>query len=183
MTSAFQEIPEAVRSRAQRIRLAAFDVDGSLTDGRLWFDTAGNETKAFHVLDGQGLCLLESQGIPVALITARDSAAAQARARELGLSHIFVGVKDKLACLTALCERLGIELDEVAYLGDDLPDLAVLEQVGLAAVPANAHAWVRRYAHWLTPERGGDGAARALCDLILEAQGLREAVLAHFLRQ
>lgn len=173
-------IDEALRARAARIRLVAFDVDGTLTDGRLWFDGDGNESKAYSVQDGLGLRLLEDNGIPVAFITARDSASARARARDLRLSHAFTDVSDKAACMAALCAQLGIGWDEVAYMGDDLHDLALFPRVGLAVAPANAHPWVRGHAHWVTPQHGGKGAARALCDLVLEARGLRGAVLARF---
>jgi len=176
------DIDPLLRERAAKIRLCCFDVDGTLTDGRLWFSAAGEEMKAFHVHDGQGLRLLEDNGIAVALITARSSAAAEARARDLRLSHVFTAVKDKFACLEALRSSLGIAADEVAYLGDDLPDLAVFTHVGLAAAPADGHAWLRERAHWVTAQNGGAGAARALCDLILEARGLKPAVLAKFQR-
>lgn len=173
-------IPGHVRERAGRIRLAAFDVDGTLTDGRLWFDHAGNEMKAYHVQDGLGLRLLVDNGIAVALITARESASVRSRAKDLRLEHVFTGVRDKLACLTALCEQLGVALSEVAYMGDDLADLSVFPRVGLAVAPANVHAWVAGNVHWVTSQHGGEGAARALCDLILEARGFRPAVLARF---
>jgi 3-deoxy-D-manno-octulosonate 8-phosphate phosphatase (KDO 8-P phosphatase) len=166
--------------RAARIRLVGFDVDGTLTDGRLWFDGEGNESKAFHVQDGLGLRLLEDNGIPVALVTARDSASARARARDLRLSHAFTDVSDKVACLSALIERLGLSWNEVAYMGDDLHDLALFPRVGLAVAPANAHPWLRGHAHWITRQRGGEGAARALCDLVLEARGMQATVLARF---
>jgi 3-deoxy-D-manno-octulosonate 8-phosphate phosphatase (KDO 8-P phosphatase) len=166
--------------RAARIRLAAFDVDGTLTDGRLWFDGEGRESKAFHVQDGLGLRLLEDNGIPVALVTARDSASARARARDLRLSHAFTAVSDKVACLATLVAQLGIGWDEVAYMGDDLHDLALFPRVGLAVAPANAHPWLRGHAHWITAQHGGQGAARALCDLVLDAHGLRASVLARF---
>ena len=174
-------IPEVVRQRAAKIRLAAFDVDGTLTDGRLWFDHVGNENKAYHVQDGLGLRLLADHGIAVALITARDSASARARGRDLRIEHVFTDVSDKLACLETLCQKLDIALSEVAYMGDDLADLAVFPHVGLAVAPANGHAWVRDGVHWITEQGGGEGAARSLCDLILEMRGLRPAVLARFL--
>jgi 3-deoxy-D-manno-octulosonate 8-phosphate phosphatase (KDO 8-P phosphatase) len=180
MATAADNIPEHVRERAGRIRLAAFDVDGTLTDGRLWFDHAGNEMKAYHVQDGLGLRLLVDHGIAVALITARESASVRGRAKDLRLEHVFTGVRDKLACLTALCAQLGVELSEVAYMGDDLADLSVFPSVGLAVAPANVHRWVADQVHWVTSEHGGEGAARALCDLIVDAQGLRPAVLARF---
>jgi 3-deoxy-D-manno-octulosonate 8-phosphate phosphatase (KDO 8-P phosphatase) len=180
MTVTQGEISDQVRQRASKVRLAAFDVDGTLTDGRLWFDGAGNESKAYHVQDGLGLRLLLDHGITVALITARDSASARARARDLRIEHVFTGVSDKLACLTALCATLGLELSEAAFMGDDLADLPVFAHVGLAVSPANGHQWVTDQVHWITSQRGGEGAARALCDLIIEARGLRPDVLARF---
>lgn len=169
-----------LQQRAARIRLACFDVDGTLTDGRLYFGGDGEMAKAFHVHDGQGLRLLEDHGIAVALITARDSVAARARGEDLRLSHIHTGVKDKRACLEAICAELGLSLDQVAYCGDDLPDLPALSVVGLACVPANAHDWIREHAHWISRERGGEGAARELCDLILDAQGWRDSILLRY---
>jgi 3-deoxy-D-manno-octulosonate 8-phosphate phosphatase (KDO 8-P phosphatase) len=171
---------DALRARAAAIRLVGFDVDGTLTDGRLWFDGAGNESKAFHVHDGLGLRLLEDNGIAVALVTARDSAAARARAKDLRLSHCFSDVGDKGACLEALRQQLGLQWHEIAYMGDDLHDLPLFPRVGLAVAPANAHPWVRDHVHWITEAGGGRGAARALCDLVLEAHGLRDAVRARF---
>lgn len=172
--------PSDLRDRAARIRLACFDVDGTLTDGRLVYDGEGRETKAFHVLDGQGLKLLEENGVAVAFITARRNAAIQARARDLGLQHVYTGVKDKGAVLFQLCESLELSLEEAAHMGDDLPDLPALMQVGLAAAPHNAHPWVAERVHWIARARGGEGAARELCDLILEAKGLRAAILEQF---
>lgn len=166
--------------RASRIRLACFDVDGTLTDGRLFYDGEGRESKAFHVLDGQGLRLLEDHGVTVALVTARRSAGVQARARDLGLQHVHTGVKDKAATLRMLCASLGCAASETAHMGDNLPDLPALLLAGLAAAPANAHPWVAERVHFRTRANGGHGAARELCDLILEAKGLRAAVLERF---
>jgi 3-deoxy-D-manno-octulosonate 8-phosphate phosphatase (KDO 8-P phosphatase) len=171
-------IPDDILRRAARIRLAAFDVDGTLTDGRIWLDAAGNESKAFHIHDGLGLKLLEAQGIHVALITARNSEAARARGRELGLKHVYIGVEDKRVCLLRLADELGLARDEIAYMGDDLPDLSAFAVAGLAVAPADAHHWTHDRAHWVTRQRGGEGAARALCDLILSARGLVATVIA-----
>lgn len=164
------DIDENVLARAARVRLACFDVDGTLTDGRLFYDDAGRESKAFHIHDGQGLVLLRRAGIEVALITARTSPAAERRARELGV-RIHVGVKDKLAQVDALCGELGIGRDEVSFMGDDLPDQPPFRAVGLAIAPADAHAWTARHAHWRTRNRAGAGAAREACDLLLASQG------------
>jgi len=161
--------PDDLLARAACIRLACFDVDGTLTDGRLLFDPDGREIKAFHAVDGQGLALLRKSGVQIAFITARTSQVALNRATELGALG-FDGEHDKLARVDELCQKFGITRDEVAFMGDDLADLTALNAVGLAVIPANAHTWVQGSAHWCTPSRGGEGAARELCDLILTAQ-------------
>lgn len=180
MAAAADAIPEDLRRRAARVRLAAFDVDGTLTDGRLWFDGDGRESKAFHIHDGLGLKLLQEIGVAVAFITARESPSARARARDLGIAHVFTGVKDKLACLAALCAQLELGLEEAAYMGDDLADLCLFDHVGLAVAPANVHAWLRDRVHWTTTARGGEGAARELCDLVLEVRGQRDQLLRRY---
>lgn len=165
--------PEDVRQRAARVRLACFDVDGTLTDGRLYFDDGGREMKAFHVVDGQGLVLLRKAGVRIAFVTARAGEVARRRAEELGAEG-HVAVADKLACVVQIARRHGLSLDEVAFMGDDLPDLQVMQHVGLSAAPANAHPWVRAHARFVTRARGGEGAARELCDLLLVTQGHAE---------
>ncbi|HWI24725.1 MAG TPA: HAD hydrolase family protein [Lysobacter sp.] len=181
MYSHLNDFPADVRERASRIRLACFDVDGTLTDGRLIIDAEGNESKSFHVVDGLGLKLLQRAGVAVAFVTARASAAAERRAAELGVeSH--TGVADKLACVRGIAERLGLTLDQVAFMGDDLADLRVMLHVGLSVAPVQAHPWTRERAHWRTRTRGGEGAARELCDLLLAAQGHAEALLAELTR-
>nr|WP_246149902.1 HAD hydrolase family protein [Arenimonas fontis] len=170
----------SLHDRAARIRLACFDVDGTLTDGRLHYDDAGGESKSFHVLDGMGLRLLEDHGVRVAIITARHSQALAARVRELRLSHLHMGVDDKAACLRRLAGELGLPLQDTAHMGDDLPDLPALRLAGLAAAPANAHPWVAEFVHWRSRAAGGAGAVREFCDLLLEARGLRDDILARF---
>ena len=167
-------------ARAARIRLACFDVDGTLTDGGLYYADDGREMKRFHVQDGLGLRLLEENGIAVALITARAGEVTAKRARDLRLSHVHIDVRDKAATLRMVRESLGLAADEVAHMGDDLPDLPAFAEAGFAVAPANAHPWVIDRAHWVTPSRGGEGAARELCDLILQARGLRDAVTGRF---
>ena len=171
------DYPADILARAAKIRLACFDVDGTLTDGRLLYDADGRESKAFHVHDGQGLALLKRFGIAVAFVTARPGAIAERRAAELG-AEAFAEVKDKLACVRELAARHGIDMDAVAFMGDDLADLPVLRAAGLAAAPADAHPWIRERVHWRTIARGGKGAARELCDLLLAAQGHVEGLLA-----
>ena len=174
-------IADDVIDRARRVRLAAFDVDGTLTDGRLVYSSSGDELKFFHVADGLGLKLLRDHGIEVALITARESPLVQARARELGLRHLYQGSRDKLDSLSHLLRTLSLGEDQVAFMGDDLPDLPVLQRVGLSVAPANAHPWVAECVHWRTSLAGGNGAARELCDLLLAAQGHADAALKRFL--
>lgn len=174
-------IPKHLHDRAAKVRLACFDVDGTLTDGRLWLDADGREAKAFHVRDGMGLRMLEEHGIRVALLTARSGAAAEARGRELKVSEVHVGVNDKRTLLQALCAKYGLEPDAAAMMGDDLVDLSAMAVAGLAAAPADAHPWVAERVHWMSRADGGFGAARELCDLLLVAQGKAGAALARFL--
>lgn len=171
-----------LRERAARVRLACFDVDGTLTDGRLWLDAEGRELKAFHIQDGLGLRLLEDHGVRVAMLTARSSTVAAARGRELRVSEVHIGVKDKRALLEQLCAKYGHTPAEAAMMGDDLVDLGALAIAGLAVAPSNAHPWVQERVHWRTRAAGGEGAARELCDLILDVQGKAEAIRAGFLR-
>ena len=167
--------------RAQGIGLgmkaAIFDVDGVLTDGRLFIGEAGEVFKAFHVLDGHGLKLLAQAGITPIIITGRDSAAVRRRISDLGLTHAFFGVSDKLALASTVLAEQGIDWGELAVIGDDWPDLPLLARAGFACAPANAHAEARALAHHVTAAAGGAGAAREFCDLLLMACGRYEAML------
>ncbi|GAB3027030.1 MULTISPECIES: HAD hydrolase family protein [Oleiagrimonas] len=165
------DVPDAVRERAARVRLVAFDVDGTLTDGRLWYGADGRETKLFHAHDGLGLKRLHAHGIEVAFITARISHALAERANDLGIAHLYQGQSNKRESLDELLDALSLKPEQAAFVGDDLPDLAPMRVVGLAVAVANAHAWVAEQAHWQTRLRGGEGAAREVCDMILAAQG------------
>ena len=171
--------PAGILQRAAGIRLIGFDVDGTLTDGRLLYGTDGTETKSFHVQDGLGLVLLRHAGITTALVTARSSTVVEQRGRELHIPHVHTGERGKLACMQKIASNMGIGMDAVAFVGDDLPDLATMRGVGLAIAPADAHAWILAEAHWMTPRNGGAGAARDACDLLLHAQGKVEAILAY----
>lgn len=172
---------EDVRQRAARIRLAAFDVDGTLNDGILVYPGEGHEIKHFHVQDGLGMKLLGEFGITAAIITARESEAVRVRARELGIMHLVQAAGDKRRSLAELAGSLGVAPEECSFMGDDLTDLGAMSLAGLTVAPANAHPWVRARVHWVTPSTGGAGAARELCDLLLEAQGHADAVLKRFL--
>lgn len=178
--SALDGVPDTIRLRAARIRLACFDVDGIMTDGGLYYSDAGHETKRFHVHDGLGLKLLIESGVVVAVITARDTPAVSTRMRDLGIDRVFLGERNKRARVQTLMDELGIDRDEVAFCGDDLPDLSAMERAGLAVTVPNAHALVKQLAHWQTARAGGQGAVREICDLIISARGSMDAVLGKF---
>ena len=173
-TSAYDPL---LLERAARIRLLALDVDGVLTDGRLYYDNAGNETKAFSTRDGLGLRLLAEQGIELALITARTSEIVRRRAAELGITRIFQGSIRKLDAFHELLAETGLAPEQVCYAGDDWLDLPILDRAGLAVAPADGESLVRQRAHWTTSRVGGNGAVREICDLILAAQGLDKKAL------
>ncbi|WP_027966497.1 KdsC family phosphatase [Halomonas halocynthiae] len=157
--------------RLRAVRLLALDVDGVLSDGQLYFDSNGAEIKSFHVLDGHGLKLAKRFGIHVALITGRKSPMVAQRAASLGITHLFQGVESKLPVLRELCQQLAIRLDEVAYCGDDLPDLAAIHHSGVGISVPNAPRYIQQHANWVTERAGGQGAAREICDALLHAQG------------
>lgn len=161
----------AVVDRATKIRLMAFDVDGILTDGTLWYSRHGEVVKGFHVLDGHGLRLLKESGILVALITGRQGPIVDRRAAELGIDIIHQGVRDKAQVLAQLGHEYGFDMEQIGYMGDDLIDLPALQRAGLAASVPNAPAYITQAAHWVSERPGGQGAARECCDLILAAQG------------
>ena len=156
---------------AQDARLAFFDVDGVLTDGGVYFSEHGETLKRFSILDGYGLKLLRLAGIVPAVITGRDSKPLRLRLEALGITHVRYGTEDKLPAAQAMLAALGLPWSQAAAIGDDWPDLPVLTRVGFAAAPANAHAEVRAIAHHVTIARGGEGAAREFCDLLLTAGG------------
>lgn len=176
------DLPEDIRARAAKVRLAVFDVDGVLTDGRLWYAEDGRELKAFHAHDGFGFKRLLANGIEVAIISARMSRLVVERMAELGVAHVHQGQADKLACFERLLHALAIAPAETACTGDDLTDLPMLRRAGLSIAVADAHPWVREHVHWRTRLAGGAGAAREVCDLILAAQGKADSELAAFLR-
>ena len=153
------------------IRAAIFDVDGVLTDGRLYIDAEGERFKPFHALDGHGLKLLVQGGITPVIITGRDSPAVRRRVADLGLTEAHFGAADKLAVAEAVLMRLGVAWPAVAAMGDDWPDLPLMHRAGFACAPRNAHAEVKAVAHHVTTAGGGEGAVRECCDLLLMACG------------
>lgn len=165
-----QDLPPKLIYQAEQVRLLAMDVDGVLTDGRLYFSATGDELKAFNILDGHGIKMLHNAGIQTALITGRRSPLTEKRARDLGIHHVFQGREDKLNALTELAETLGISLNEVGYIGDDLPDLGAIQSAGLGLTVPNAYWVIREAADWCTRTPGGGGAIREVSDLILAAQ-------------
>lgn len=173
-----QEIIE----KAKNIKCLICDVDGVLTDGRLYLDNYGNELKAFHVLDGMGLKLLMSAGIEVAIITTSQNAVIEHRMNQLGIKHYYKGQVEKETAYQNLKETLGLDDHQFGYIGDDLPDLPIIRQVGLGiTVPAAVHQ-VKEFALWKTQAPGGSGAVREVCDLILNAQGKMDIALERYLQ-
>jgi 3-deoxy-D-manno-octulosonate 8-phosphate phosphatase (KDO 8-P phosphatase) len=163
--------------QAQGIAAAIFDVDGVLTDGRIYLSEHGEEFKAFSTLDGHGLKLLAQGGIVPIVITGRDSPAVRRRVADLGIAHAVYGAGDKLAAALPVLAALGLGWERVAAMGDDWPDLPLMTRAAFACAPANAHAEVRAVAHHVTVALGGHGAARECCDLLLCASGRYEALL------
>jgi 3-deoxy-D-manno-octulosonate 8-phosphate phosphatase (KDO 8-P phosphatase) len=168
-------------TRAARIRMMVFDVDGILTDGSLHFGAEGEVIKSFNVLDGHGIKLLAQSGVAVAIISARQSPIVARRAEDLGIAQVFQGVADKRAAFEQLLAQNSLSRELCGFVGDDVIDLPILTQVGFAASVPNGHAEVRARVHYVTHARGGHGAAREICDFILRAQGSYEAVLAPYL--
>ena len=160
--------------RARAVRLAIFDVDGVLTDGTLYIGAQGEAFKAFNILDGHGVKMLQSAGVATAIISGRKSEAVAWRARELGIAHVVQGAADKVVEFERLCTALALEERACAFVGDDLPDLAVMRRCGFAVAVANAAESVKAAAHYVTHASGGRGAVREFCELVLRAQGQLE---------
>ena len=170
-------IDTALRERAAKIRMLVLDVDGVLTDGRLYFDHKGNEMKAFNTRDGMGMKALQRCGIEVAVITGRKSESVAFRMAQLGIEHVYQGREDKLGAFLHLLELTGLDAHQVCFAGDDWIDLPVLIRVGLAVAVADAEERVKDQAHWITTSDGGEGAVRELCNLILSAQNKEQTIL------
>lgn len=168
--------------RAQGIRAAFFDVDGVLTDGGLYISEAGETLKRFNTLDGHGLKLLQRAGITPAVVTGRDSPALRLRLQALGITHVRYGTEDKRPAAEQILQALGLAWSQVAAIGDDWPDLPVLQRSAFACAPANAHAEAKALAHHVTAAHGGQGAVREFCDLLLVASGRYADLLQEALR-
>jgi len=166
-----------LKERASNIRMLVLDVDGVLTDGKLYFDHAGNEMKAFNTRDGMGMKALQRVGIEIAIITGRKSEAVTHRMAQLGIHHVYQGREDKLEVFLHLLEVSGLDAQQVCFAGDDWIDLPVLLRAGLAVSVADAEDRVKQQAHWITRRNGGDGAVREICNLILAAQEKEQAIV------
>ncbi len=166
--------------RATQVRLMVLDVDGVLTDGRLYFGAEGEALKVFDVRDGHGIKLLREAGIEVAILSARKSKIVEARARELGIAHVLQGAADKSEAFRTLAQSLQVAPAHCGFIGDDWPDLAVLAEVGFAATVADAAPEVQRVAHWKAAAAGGRGAVRELAEFILRAQGQFDRLLSRY---
>ena len=168
--------------RARAVKLMAFDVDGVMTDGRLYFTATGEEMKAFHSRDGLGMKLLQRAGLQVAIVTARTARAVDLRAQNLGITLVKQGVEDKRTALAELARELGFELAQCGYMGDDVVDLPVLRACGFSASVADGHPLVRRIVNYVSREPAGAGAVREVCELVLRAQGKLDAALTPYLQ-
>jgi 3-deoxy-D-manno-octulosonate 8-phosphate phosphatase (KDO 8-P phosphatase) len=170
-----------VIAKARNIKLLILDVDGVMTDAKLFFDDQGREYKAFHARDGHGIKMLRQSGVEVAVISGRKSPAVALRMRQLGIEHVYQGQEDKAAVLEELLQRLAVGPSQAAHVGDDLPDLPLMKRVGLAVAVRDAHFAVKDHADWVTALPGGEGAVREVCDFILCAQGNLERAIDFYL--
>jgi len=171
------------QARAKNIKLLSLDVDGVFTDGRLYLSGQGEDIKCFNILDGLGVKLLQASGVDVAIISGRRSDPLALRAKSLGIRYFYPGREDKLNALSELLIKTGLQPGQVAHLGDDLPDLPVMLNVGLAMAVANAYSLVKEKAHWQATLRGGEGAVREACEFIMKSQGTLTAAHQTYLNQ
>lgn len=169
--------------RAKHIRLAIFDVDGILTNGRLVYGVNGHELKEFHVIDGQGIKFLQKTGVEIAIITARQSEIISQRMKDLDIVHFYQGNSDKLPAYEDLKQKLKLEDHQISYMGDDLPDLPIIRRVGLGVTVPNAAKVMHENACWTTQATGGNGAVRELCELIMNAQGTYQTIIDSYLQR
>lgn len=172
---------QAVYDRAKVLKLLVLDVDGVLTDGKLYLSDSGEEIKAFNTLDGHGLKMLKASGVDVAIITGRKSRLVEIRAGNLGIAHLYQGVEDKLSAFRELIGKLGLQPQQVAFMGDDLVDLPAMRRAGLALTVPAAPALVKQNAHYVSERSGGEGAVREVCELIMQAHGTFDAQVAPYL--
>ena len=171
---------KALLNKLKHIRLLLLDVDGVLTDGGIIYNDEGGEIKIFNAKDGLGLRLAMTAGIEVGIVTGRKAEALRHRCENLGIRYLFDGVGDKANILTEIVTQTGIDPDQAAFVGDDLPDLPIMKRVGLAIAVADAHAIIRERADWTTTAPGGRGAVREVCEALLTAKGLWDEILGRY---
>ncbi|MDM8566538.1 HAD family hydrolase [Candidatus Halobeggiatoa sp. HSG11] len=165
---------------AKLIRLVVFDVDGVLTDGSLYFSDNGQEYKSFNVRDGLGMVMLQRSGVIIGIITAKQSTIVADRMQKLGIKHVFQGRVDKLVAFEQLRKELQLDYHQIAYVGDDILDIPVMSKVGLAIAVGDANKLVVKHSHWQTKANGGKGAAREVCELIMQNQDTWDSQLSHY---
>ena len=172
---------QVITEKAKKLKLLILDVDGVLTDGKLFFDHQGNEYKSFHARDGHGIKLLRQTGVEVAVISGRKSNSVALRMKNLGIEHVYQGHENKRAAFNEVIEKIGITSEQAAHVGDDLLDLPIMIRVGLSIAVADANFAVKQRADWCTTIPGGHGAVREVCDFIMQAQGHFEEVVNAYL--
>jgi 3-deoxy-D-manno-octulosonate 8-phosphate phosphatase (KDO 8-P phosphatase) len=165
------KIEPAILAKAKKVKLLLLDVDGVMTDGRIILGNNGEEFKAFHAQDGLGIAILQSAGVPVGIITKRQSVLVERRADELKIKYVYQGQKDKTVAFREILDQLKLTADQVAYMGDDLPDLSLLLRVGLSATVSDGVDYLKERVDWISQKKGGRGAVRELCELLMHAQG------------
>ena len=170
-----------LKERIRDVKLAIFDVDGVLTDGRLHYGPNGEESKVFNTLDGHGLKMLQQSGVELAIISGRASKALERRAKDLGIAQLFMGVENKLGVFEALLKSLALSPSQTAGLGDDVIDLPFLTRCGFAACVPASPAYVKQHVQYVTSREGGHGAVREFCDLIMQTQGTWDAAMKKYL--
>jgi 3-deoxy-D-manno-octulosonate 8-phosphate phosphatase (KDO 8-P phosphatase) len=177
-----EEKMQAIVEKAKKLKLLILDVDGVLTDGKLFFDNQGNEYKSFHARDGHGIKLLRQTGVEVAVISGRKSNSVALRMKNLGIEYVYQGHENKQAAFDELIEKTGITPEQAAHVGDDLLDLPIMIKVGLAIAVNDANFAVKQRAHWCTTLPGGHGAVREVCDFIMQAQGHFDDIMNFYLK-
>ena len=170
-----------ILDKASRIRLLIFDVDGVLTDGSLFLGDDGQEYKAFNSRDGHGIKMLQKYGVTIGIITGRTSKVVEYRMANLGITHVYQGKLEKIPAYEELIKEVGVTPEETAYVGDDVVDLPVMRKVGLAIAVQDAHPLVLKHSHWQTPSGGGRGAARDVCEMLMEARGVLKVEMDSYL--
>lgn len=173
---------QTIIEKAKKLKLLILDVDGVLTDGRLFFDAQGTEYKCFHARDGHGIKLLKQSGVAIAVISGRKSNSVAIRMKNLGVDYVYQGHEDKVAAFNEIIQALSIKPEQAAHVGDDLIDLPIMTRVGLSIAVNDANFAVKEYADWCTETPGGLGAVREVCDFIMQAQGTFEDVLQSYLQ-